>query len=174
MIDKRIYSSSVFVVADNGSVLLIHHLFHKNWLPVGGRHESNETPLEAALRELREETGLVDVIFPVMRDAPFGTPPGFLGYEEHPGKGGTYLNFCFVARVPNPVAIRNIGPDDEFDSYDWFVRDDDGVNWRGVWRLLDRIADPMPTNVRDVLAHIDCVANTSGLGRTVSERHNFG
>src|SRR5579884_3256800 len=32
---KRIFSASTLVVADNGAILLIRHLWHKLWLPPG-------------------------------------------------------------------------------------------------------------------------------------------
>jgi len=151
---KQIFSASVFVTADSGAVLLIHHLWHKMWLPPGGSLEEGETPLDAAIRELREETGLVDVIFPIMRGEPHGTPPGFLGYEEHPGKNGMHLNFCFIARVPEPVSIRTQTAPQEYDAYDWFLMG------RGI---SGHIAKPVPPNVRDVLLYIDnCMTTGSG------------
>ncbi|MFZ5391402.1 MAG: NUDIX hydrolase [Patescibacteria group bacterium] len=47
----------VFIVYKD-KVLLIHHLKENKWLAPGGHIETNETPDEAALREIKEETGL--------------------------------------------------------------------------------------------------------------------
>jgi 8-oxo-dGTP pyrophosphatase MutT (NUDIX family) len=53
--------------------------------------EPGETPLEAAVRELREETGLAGR-FPAGLGVE-GTPPGLLGYEEHlAGSKGLHMN----------------------------------------------------------------------------------
>ena len=49
--------STCYIVED-GQFLLLFHPKHQKWLPPGGHLEENETPPEAARREVREETGL--------------------------------------------------------------------------------------------------------------------
>src|SRR5262249_39823393 len=74
---------SVAVYARRGDrVLVIRQRRLDTWLPVGGELEPGETPLEAARRELAEESGL-DGAFVALAGAADGEPPGFLGYEEH-------------------------------------------------------------------------------------------
>lgn len=41
-----------------GRVLLIWHKRHREWLPPGGHVKENETPNDAVVREVYEETGL--------------------------------------------------------------------------------------------------------------------
>ena len=57
----RHFTATAYVVWDRG--VLIH--WHKKinlWLPPGGHVEPNEDPVEAVLREIFEETGLVSKI----------------------------------------------------------------------------------------------------------------
>jgi 8-oxo-dGTP pyrophosphatase MutT (NUDIX family) len=110
---RRAWSVAVYPRRD-GKVLLIHHRRLGKWLPPGGECEAGETPLEAARRELVEETGLAGH-FPILSDID-GTPPGLIGYEEHTaGAKGTHLNFVFVADVDRD----EVRPNGEFSEWRW-------------------------------------------------------
>ncbi len=61
---KRHTTSTAYVVA-RGHTLLIWHRKLRMWLPTGGHSEPNEDPVQTALREALEESGLeVEVIPP--------------------------------------------------------------------------------------------------------------
>ena len=93
----------------DGEVLVIQHRRLQTWLPIGGE-------LEAAVRELREETGLTGR-FAVLVGAADGEPPGFLGYEEHhAGSKGLHMNFVFVADVGEDAQVV---PNNEFGEFRW-------------------------------------------------------
>lgn len=130
---------SVAVYARRGDrVLVIEHRRLATWLPIGGELEPGETPLEAAERELREETGLVGRFRP-LAGALDGVPPGLLGYEEHPaGSKGIHLNFVFVAEVAEDAEV---APNHEFSAWRWVDRAE-----------LDGVASPLNVRQFGVLA----------------------
>lgn len=57
----HITGSAWIVSRDRKKVLLTHHLKLDRWLQVGGHVESDNSILESALREAREESGLTSI-----------------------------------------------------------------------------------------------------------------
>jgi 8-oxo-dGTP pyrophosphatase MutT (NUDIX family) len=116
---RRTFSVAIYP-RHQGKVLMIRHKRLGIWLPPGGELTPGETPLEAAARELREETGL-EGRFPLVSEFD-GTPAGLIGYEEHvAGSKGIHMNFVFVADVDTDV----VQPNDEFDEWRWVDSFDD-------------------------------------------------
>jgi 8-oxo-dGTP pyrophosphatase MutT (NUDIX family) len=128
---RRAFSVSIFC-RNEGAILLVRHRRLGRWLPVGGEIEPGETPLEAARRELLEETGL-DGTFPKVAVVD-GAPAGLIGYEEHlAGSKGLHMNFAFVA----DVATRHLAACDEYDDVAW---------------VSDASSIECPDNVRQLVA----------------------
>lgn len=130
---RRAFSVAIFA-RHEGAVLLIQHKRLGTWLPVGGELEPGETPLEAARRELREETGL-EGRFERAGEID-GTPPGLLVYEEHlAGSKGLHMNFCFVAEVDTREVVSN----GEFGEHRWVTLADAPACPVNVRQLLEKI-----------------------------------
>jgi 8-oxo-dGTP diphosphatase len=133
------FTASAYLMNGKATLLVFHKRFNM-WVPVGGRREGDEKPHETVLREVGEETGIVDVVFvefdPGLRLP--GMPAGLIGYHEHDvGNGSTHMNFAFAMRV----GTRNITPCDEFTEAKWFTSED----------MDDVEKFPMPPNVRKIM-----------------------
>ena len=84
--------AAAFIVNAEGNVLLVKHTYGRlNWELPGGGAESNESPVETALREVREETGL-DAVARHMT-----------GCYYAPDNDS--LHFVFWCEQKNPVAV---------------------------------------------------------------------
>jgi 8-oxo-dGTP diphosphatase len=150
--DRLAFSVAIFA-RNAGRILLIKHKRLGTWLPAGGEIDPGETPLEAAKRELTEETGLAGSFLALTGVE--GTPPGYLGYEEHlAGSKGIHLNLSFVAEV----ATDQVKPNEEFDEYCW-VTDPSAVECPKNVQELGRMAlhggTPLVALARAWLAALD-------------------
>lgn len=126
----RHFTVAVFVVSD-GRVLLHFHRKLGMWLPPGGHIEPGELPDEAAVREVREETGIQvelvgerreDVEDPVQLHRPAGVQ------LERIGPGHEHIDLIYFARPSGPTAIETGFEEDRVGWYapaDW---DAIGVN----------------------------------------------
>ena len=135
--ERRAFSVAVYA-RRGGRVLVIEHRRLRTWLPIGGEIEAGETSLEAARRELREETGLSGP-FRALAGALDGVPPGYLGYEEHrAGSKGIHMNFVFVTEVVDGAEVT---PNEEFAAWRWVDLDE-----------LERLESPLNVRQFGVLA----------------------
>lgn len=120
---KTPVSALVVIHTPDLQVLLLERADKKNfWQSVTGSTEANETPLQAAIREVREETGLIATdykfsdwqasnvyeIYPHWRHR---YAPGVTHNEEH----------LFGLELPGPLPVQLA--DDEHVRYEW-------LDWR--------------------------------------------
>lgn len=95
----RDFTATTFVVHD-GRTLLLHHRKLGIWVPPGGHIDPHELPDEAAVREVREETGL-DVLL----------------LDE-----GTSLGHVRVLPQPYCILLEDISPDHQHIDLIYFAR----------------------------------------------------
>ena len=106
-------------------VLLVWHNGHKEWLPPGGHVDRNETPDDAVVREVREETGLEidfansqshEKIEGVKRQLPL---PFFA--DVHDVGDHNHCCFYYLAKCKNPTQQVHLKLD-EVGNYRWFAK----------------------------------------------------
>ncbi len=128
MVDGRHFTATTYLVKGR-SVLLLRHKKLNTWLPPGGHIEPNETPEEAARREILEEVGIDDVTFCHLRpplektwhDSTEILNSGIMLLMEpiNADRGHYHMDFLFCARTEQePKATR------ENQRFEWFSLED--------------------------------------------------
>lgn len=125
------YTSGAFVITPDKprKALLVHHRKLGVWLQPGGHQHPNENPYEAAIREVKEETGLdVSASLPApqrMDDHVHQLPiPDYLLQELIPAHGDEpehyHLDQLYVIYIPEQQAMHQA-----LESLDigWFTLD---------------------------------------------------
>ena len=107
---ERHFTSTAYIVS-GGRTLLLWHTKLRMWLPPGGHCEPNEDPIQAAVREAREESGL-DVLVIVPPDMPqvehplLLPPPAVVGIFDIDIPGQPFhqhIDFVYYTRPLTPV-----------------------------------------------------------------------
>lgn len=120
----RHFTATGFVVHGDATLLHWHHRV-KAWLPPGGHIEPNEDPVQAALREVKEETGLDVELIPTQQVPQISNldqvpPPRTIlvedVYDQKVGKH-QHIDLIYFTHIPGP---RPEPPD----GWHWFTADD--------------------------------------------------
>lgn len=106
-------------------VLLVHHRKLDWWLPVGGHIEENETPDDALLREVKEETGLNVEILNKTQMSSEGNVKANLATPFHVNvhSVGDHDHCCFfyVCKALNAEEIRI---NKELKNFQWLTKEE--------------------------------------------------
>lgn len=114
------YCASAFIInPQNKKILLVKHSDYDKWLQPGGHIENQETPEEAAIREVYEETGIKITLlgerFP--REDDFIRP---LGIQCNRKDGKRFIDIIYAAK-PN-IIDEKPKLNDESTEIGWFTR----------------------------------------------------
>jgi 8-oxo-dGTP pyrophosphatase MutT (NUDIX family) len=95
-------TASCFVLDPHGRLLLHHHRRLDRWLQMGGHLEVGEEPLDAALREAAEESGLRDlrIVSEGIADLDVHIIPEGRGEPEH-----RHFDVRYIAQTASPHSI---------------------------------------------------------------------
>lgn len=97
---KRHFTATGFVVRDDATLLHWHRRLGQ-WMPPGGHIEADEDPVQAVLREIREETGVVAEVIPSGMPLGFDYPeqlpaPYAILVEDIPGPGEPHKHIDMI------------------------------------------------------------------------------
>jgi 8-oxo-dGTP pyrophosphatase MutT (NUDIX family) len=145
-----VHYADAWVVNQRRELLMVYNLKLSLWLPPGGKMEYGETPYEAAIRELREETAIhenlltpVDVIANAPNRVYRNQLPTYV--DTILGNRAVVHNFAFRLRRDVAIAIN-----DESGEY--------------KWNPIDEYYGVSPHNVVWTAGHLDALL-TQGGGR---------
>lgn len=94
-------TASCYIIDADRRLLLHHHRRLNRWLQMGGHLEAGEQPLDAALREAAEESGLRDLeVAGGIADLDVHVIPAGRGEPEH-----RHFDVRYIARTASPEAI---------------------------------------------------------------------
>jgi 8-oxo-dGTP diphosphatase len=124
--EKIDFTAEVFIV--NGSrVFLRKHDKYKIWLSVGGHIELNEDPVQAVIREVKEETGLdIEIVGKVPqtgneKDYKELIPPKFLN-RHRINENHEHVSLVFFGKTKETEIVQNF--EEKSDECRWFSMDE--------------------------------------------------
>ncbi len=113
---RRHFTATGFVV--DGSRTLLHwHQRLQQWMPPGGHIEADEDPVQAVLREIREETGLTAEVIQLNATLAFATPdqlpaPYAILLEDIPPREAEdnhqHIDLIYFCRPVNGIAVEPV------------------------------------------------------------------
>ncbi len=124
---RRHFTATGFVV--QGDRTLLHwHKRLQQWMPPGGHIEPDEDPVQAVLREIREETGVAAEVIYSVPSLPFPypgqlQPPYTILLEDspEPGEPHQHIDLIYFCRLVDslPAERRGAAPDPSAGDFHW-------------------------------------------------------
>lgn len=110
---ERQYCASVYIIDfEDEEVLLMYNKKLNKWLQPGGHIEGFETPIETAIREAKEETGIdIEIIGPSFINGKFQP----IATERYINKVGDMIDIQYLA-IPKNKELNN----NENNNTKWF------------------------------------------------------
>lgn len=133
-LNKHFVATGFVLNRDHTKLLMVHHRKLNKWAAPGGHVEPDETPAEAALREIREETGveaeIIDrpnmILAPkVATEAQLETPFAMLSEyipEHGEVKAHIHLDFIFICEADENAIIDR--QEKEVKEVKWMAKED--------------------------------------------------
>jgi 8-oxo-dGTP diphosphatase len=120
----------------NNKLLLIHHGKLDKWLPVGGHIDPNETPDEAVIREVKEETALDILLYgiPTSKSSSMETLARPFYVNVHSVGDHDHCCFYYLSTIKDETTL---AINHELKDYRWFSKEE----------LYEKI---VPQDVRDI------------------------
>lgn len=130
--EKIDFTVEVFIVYQNKILLRVHDKY-KFWLSIGGHIELDEDPVEAAIREVKEEVGL-DIQIEGEAHGPkdqeetnrgykYLIPPRYLG--RHPvSDTHEHISFVYFATSNTDTVLESVLDHEKGVEMKWFSKDD--------------------------------------------------
>lgn len=112
---QREFTASVWILSKTKptKVLLVHHRKYNKWIQPGGHIEKFENPIDAAIREVKEETGLdIHFLKPYLQQTPDGTTkflkaPDFLLEQKITAHNGEaehfHIDLQYIVKIDEQV-----------------------------------------------------------------------
>ncbi len=112
-------------ILHDDKILLIHHKKLDIWIPVGGHIDSNETPDEALIREVKEEIGMdIEILnksdMPIVGNVKYNLAIPF-DVNVHSVKDHDHCCFFYACKAINPEKLKI---NNELKNFAWFSIDD--------------------------------------------------
>lgn len=129
---EKHFTASVWITSTGKpkKILLVHHKKLGRWMQPGGHIEKFENPVEAAIREVKEETGLdisflADGIKVIDSEGTFLVTPDFIMEQTIPAHGDQPLHFHLDINYVVSIAEQKIKHAvKESHAIGWFTKKD--------------------------------------------------